>query len=84
MNFFNSVDEEEEGSGFFWTISEPFFKKYNLVFNQDTKRIDLFTQQNFNNNVDNQENKSFLARNKWDFILAIGFVLVCSGLGFMI
>ena len=83
--FFNSVDEEEEGSGFFWTIGEPFFKKYNLVFNQDTKRIGLYTQNNFNNNnADNQENKSFWARNKWYIILAIGLVLVCSCLGIMI
>jgi len=54
--YFNSEYDEEEGSGFFWTFGEPFFKKYNLVFNQDTKRIGLYTQIS---NEDIQENKTF-------------------------
>ena len=79
--YFNSEYDEEEGSGFFWTFGEPFFKKYNLVFNQDTKRIGLYTQIS---NEDIQENKTFWQKNKWYIILAIGLVVVCSGLGVMI
>ena len=79
--YFNSEYDEEEGSGFFWTFGEPFFKKYNLVFNQDTKRIGLYTQIN---NEDIQENRTFWQKNKWYIILAIGLVVVCSGLGVMI
>ena len=79
--YFNSEYDEEEGSGFFWTFGEPFFKKYNLVFNQDTKRIGLYTQIS---NEDIQENKTFWQKNKWYIILAIGLVVVCIGLGVMI
>ena len=79
--YFNSEYDEDEGSGFFWTFGEPFFKKYNLVFNQDTKRIGLYTQIS---NEDFQENKTFWQKNKWYIILAIGLVVVCIGLGVMI
>ncbi len=79
--YFNSGYDEDDGSGFFWTFGEPFFKKYNLVFNQDTKRIGLYTQIS---NEDIQENKTFWQKNKWYIILAIGLVVVCSGLGVMI
>ena len=82
--YFNIIYEDDEGSGFFWTLGEPFFKKYNLVFNQDTKRIGLYTQKNLNNNEDNQENKTFWQKNKWYIILAIGLVVVCCFLAIMI
>ena len=82
--YFNIIYEDEEGSGFYWTLGEPFFKKYNLVFNHDTKRIGLYTQQNFYNNEDNQEKQSFWSRNKWYIILALGLVIVCIFLGIMI
>ena len=90
--YFNTEynEEEEYSNSFFWVFGEPFLKKYNLVFNQETKRIGLYTNMNFgndnnnNDDEDNSENKSFWARNKWYIILIIILIIVCAGLGFMI
>ena len=85
--YFNNDYNEEEYSSFFWVLGEPFLKKYNLIFNQETNRIGLYTNMNFgdnNNEEDNFENKSFWSRNKWYIILIIILAIVCAGLGFMI
>ena len=85
--YFNNEYNEEEYSSFYWVLGEPFLKKYNLIFNQETNRIGLYTDMNFggnNNDEDNLENKSFWSRNKWYIILIIILVIVCAGLGIMI
>ena len=85
--YFNSDYGSDDGADYFWTFGEPLFKKYNLVFNQDIKRIGLYTNHNSSNsdNKDNNlKNKGFWANNKWYIILVIILVIVCSGLGLMI
>ena len=85
--YFNSDYGSDDGADYFWTFGEPLFKKYNLVFNQDIKRIGLYTNHNSSNsdNKDNNlKNKGFWANNKWYVILVIILVIVCSGLGLMI
>ena len=81
--YFNDDYNSEEGSGYFWTFGEPFFKKYNLIFNPDTKRIGIYKSQN-GENRDNLRNQSFGQRNKWLIILIVVLVIVCGGLGLMI
>ena len=85
--YFNLEDESEESSGFFWTFGEPLFKKYNLIFNQDIKRIGLYKNQiNYisGNDDTNSEVKSFWERNKWYIILITILFVVCGGLTLMI
>ena len=79
--YFNSMtDEGEDFYDYFWTFGEPFFKKYNLILNQDTKRIGFYTK-NENENIKSQ---SYWQRNKGYIILIIILVIAFSGLGFMI
>ena len=86
--YFNADYGSDDGADYFWTFGEPLFKKYNLVFNQDIKRIGLYTKYNTNTTSDIKENnlkdKGFWANNKWYVILMIILVIVCSGLGLMI
>ena len=83
-----SVDySSDEGSDFFWTFGEPLFRKYNFVFNQDIKRIGLYTKYNdtnIRNEEDNLKKKGFWANYKWYVILTISLFIVCAGLGLMI
>ena len=48
---FNNVDEEEEHSEF-WSFGEPLIKKYNLIFNPDSKQIGIYAKLN---DFDNKE-----------------------------
>ena len=85
--YFNADYNEEEGSSFFWTFGEPLFKKYRLVFNQDTKRIGFYNQQNLDkdgNKEDTLENQSFWMKYKWYIILIILLVIACCGLDYII
>ena len=84
--YFNTdYDGSEDSSDYFWTFGEPFLRKYNLIFNQDIKRIGLYKKQNSGNNNDIKEKKkSFWARNKWYIILIIVLFIICGGLGLMI
>ena len=48
---FNNVDEEEEHSEF-WSFGEPLIKKYNLIFNPDSKQIGIYAKlSDFDNNI---------------------------------
>ena len=78
--YFNTNSEREDYFEFFWTFGEPFFKKYNIIFNQDAKRFGFYTAINDEIN----EEKTFWQKNKWYIILIIILVLVFSGLGIMI
>ena len=82
--YFNTDYNSEDSSDFFWTFGEPLFKKYNFVFNQDVRRVGLYTSTNNGNNEDILKNESFWSRNKWYIILAISLFIVCGGLGLMI
>ena len=82
--YFNTDYSSEDSSDYFWTFGEPLFKKYKLVFNQDIKRIGLYTNIINGDDEDNLKDKSFWARNKWYIILVIILFIVCGGLGLMI
>ena len=84
--YFNSDYGSDESADYFWSFGEPLFKKYNLVFNQNIKRVGLYANHNIsvNENKDNNEkDKGFWANNKWYLILVIILAIVCSGLGLM-
>ena len=93
--FYNELDEnyyflvvfdnnyEEDGGylNYLWTFGEPFFKKYQLIFNKDTKRIGLYTNVSNNDNKNNKTgNESWFSRNKWYFLLAILLVILLVAL----
>ena len=84
--YFNSDYGSGDDSDYYWAFGEPLFKKYNLVFNQDIKRIGLYTHNNEasnDNKGDNLEEKGFWANYKWYVILMIILIVVCAGLGLM-
>ena len=49
--YFNTNSEREDYFEFFWTFGEPFFKKYNIIFNQDAKRFGFYTEINDEINI---------------------------------
>ena len=69
-------NENEYMDDDFWVLGEPFFKKYQLIFNKNSKRIGLYT------NFDNQiiEKKSWIKENKWYIFLIILLIISICGL----
>ena len=92
--FYNELDEnyyflvvfdnENENGGYLnnlWALGEPFFKKYQLIFNKDTKRIGLYTNIISNDNNHNKiGNESWFSKNKWYFLLSILLVILLVAL----
>ena len=79
--FSSDPDEDEEyGYNDFWILGEPFFKKYQFVFNKSSKRIGIYT--NIDNSIKN--GSSWLSRNKWYIILIIVLVILCLALAGLI
>ena len=76
---FNNVDEEEEHSEF-WSFGEPLIKKYNLIFNPDSKQIGIYAKLS---DFDNKE-ETFWEKYKWYIILVIALTIILVGLGVMI
>ena len=76
---FNNVDEEEEHSEF-WSFGEPLIKKYNLIFNPDSKQIGIYAKLS---DFDNKE-ETFWEKYKWYIILVIALIIILVGLGVMI
>ena len=68
--FLNEYDEWDYSS-FYWTFGEPLIKKYQFVFNQNSKRIGLYTSIGDNNNNINVNNETWWSRNKWYLVLII-------------
>ena len=68
--FLNEKDECDYSS-FYWTFGEPLIKKYQFVFNQNSKRIGLYTSLGDNNNSMNSNNESWWARNKWYLLIIV-------------
>ena len=68
---FLKEEDEWDYSSFYWTFGEPLIKKYQFVFNQNTKRIGLYTSIGDNNNKMNINNGTWWSRNKWYLILTI-------------
>ena len=65
-----------------WLIGEFFFKKYQLIFNQDIKKIGIYTGNN-NNKKANSKKKNWLKRNKWYLILIIFLFILLIALAFL-
>ena len=71
-------DDEMGYSSYYWKLGEPLFKKYQFIFNQNTKKIGLYT--NFNDNENNIKNENWWSKNKWYVILIILLLILFSGL----
>jgi len=56
-----------------WLIGESFFKKYQLVFNQEKRKIGIYTGKLNESKIENQ---SWLSSNKWYLILIIFLVIL--------
>ena len=55
-----------------WLIGESFFKKYQLIFNQEKKKIGIYTGKLDNSKTENQ---SQLSSNKW-YLIQIVFLVI--------
>ena len=56
-----------------WLIGEFFFKKYQLIFNQEKKKIGLYVGKSDNNN---DQEETWLSKNKWYIILIVFLVIL--------
>lgn len=83
--FLNEYDEWDYSS-IYWTFGEPLFKKYQFVFNQNSKRIGLYTSigDNNNNNNINVNNETWWSRNKWYLVLIILLFIFFVSLAIML
>ncbi len=54
-----------------WILGKPFFKKYNLIFEYDSKQIGLYTQTSNENNTKNQNQNSFIY-----LLIIIGLIII--------
>ena len=72
---FSSDPDEEEENGYndFWILGEPFFKKYQFVFDKTSKRIGFY--KNIDNQIINEQ--SWFSKNKWYIILIVLLVILC-------
>ena len=52
-----------------WILGKPFFKKYNLIFEYDSKQIGLYTQTFNENNTKNQNNFIYI-------LIIIGLIII--------
>ena len=52
-----------------WILGKPFFKKYNLIFEYDSKQIGLYTQTSNENNTKNQNSFIYL-------LIIIGLIII--------
>ena len=64
----------EKYAGSYWIIGYPFFKKYEIVFDGDSKTVSYY---NTNNIVDNKGGKTL----KIIIIVILSFILSCGILG---
>ena len=78
-----SVDIEDEDIGYneYWILGEPIFKKYQFIFNKNSKRIGFYT--NINSDKNNND-LSFWKKNKWYIILIILLVILCGALVYIL
>ena len=67
-----------------WLVGEFFFKKYQLIFNQEKKKIGIYTGKYINRQDDQNINESWLSSNKWYIILMIFLFLLIIALGIVI
>jgi hypothetical protein len=90
--FYNELDnkyyfliEFEKNTGKYsrWLIGEFFFKKYQLFFNQEKKKIGIYTGRYINENIQTK-NESWLNSNKWYLILIIFLFLLMIALGIVL
>ena len=72
--FSNDLEEDDEYNKF-WVLGEPIFKKYQFVFNKDSKTIGIYT------NINNINGDSWWAKYKWYFILIMLLIILLIGLG---
>ena len=56
-----------------WLIGEFFFKKYQLIFNQEKKKIGLYVGKSDNNN---DQEETWISKNKWYIILIVFLVIL--------
>ena len=74
---FNNEPEEDGEFSNLWIFGEPIFKKYQLIFNKDTKKIGLYTD--ISNNIN--KNVSWFSEKKWYLLFTLLLIILLIGLG---
>lgn len=80
-------DLEEDYLHCVWILGEPIFKKYQFVFNKNSKRLGIYTS--YDNTDDgkiknNDEKKSWFVENIGFFILIFLLLIIICGLGIIL
>ena len=67
-----------------WLIGEFFFKKYQLIFNQEKKKIGIYTGRKLINDSEEDIKMSWLDKNKWYLLLMIFLIILLIALAILI
>ena len=78
--YFLIIFEKSNGSGR-WLMGEFFFKKYQLIFNQEKKKIGIYLGKI---KVNDNEEKTWFSKNKWYLILIVFLICLLIAVSIMI
>ena len=61
-----------------WVFGKPFFKKYHMTFNQDSKTIGVYTNVNYNQSDESKDNPNIPTNKKTILLICIivGLVII--------
>ena len=77
--FSNDLEDSDENQYRFWILGEPFFKKYQFIFNKDSKTMGIYTS------INNKDNgNTWWSKYKWYFILIVLLVILLCGLSVLL
>lgn len=84
--FNNNLDDDTDYLNYYvWILGEPIFKKYQFVFNKDTKRLGIYKfYDDTSDGNSSEEGKGWFARNKWYLIMIILLLILLTGLSVMV
>lgn len=77
--FSNDLEDSDENQYRYWILGEPFFKKYQFIFNKDSKTMGIYTS------INNKDNgNTWWSKYKWYFILIVLLVILLCGLSVLL
>ena len=77
--FSNDLEDSDENQYRYWILGEPFFKKYQFIFNKDSKTMGIYTS------INNKDNRNtWWSKYKWYFILIVLLVILLCGLSVLL
>jgi len=84
--FNNNLEDDTDYLNYYvWILGEPIFKKYQFVFNKETKRLGIYKYfDDTNNGNSSEEGEGWFAKNKWYLVMILVLLILLSGLSVMV